>query len=568
MKNIKNNEINKTLLNHKITVYGWVQNKRRFGKTTFIDLRDAYGIVQLVFNNIDLNISKESVLKATGKVELRKEANILLESGEIEIIVDSYEILSTSKELPFVIRDDINVNEDLRMQYRYLDLRRPKMHSNIVTRAKVISAMRRYLEDHDFLEIETPILGKSTPEGARDYLVATRDRGKFFALPQSPQLFKQMLMASGFERYFQVAKVFRDEDSRKDRQPEFTQFDIEVSFMDLSKFQNHIEKMMQTTFTKLGIDIKIPFERMDYDVAFNLYGSDKPDLRYDLKLSSVCQFFNESNFEIIANAESKRMLLLPHVITKKEFIQLEEIAKKNGANILWYFNFENSEITTSNFATKDINSTQKLLKQITNNIKNGCALIVANTYEKASSALGAVRVKAIEMFEYKMVTDSKFKFVWIENWPMFEYDEENNKYVAAHHPFTNFQGKNLDNLDPKSAKSQAYDLVLNGYEVAGGSVRIFNKETQEKMFELINLSQQEVQNKFGFFMNVFDYGLPPHLGMAFGIDRLIMILTGSNSIREVIAFPKNSHGQDVLTSSPSEITEEQLDEVYLKIKKD
>ncbi|UUD36905.1 lysyl-tRNA synthetase [Mycoplasmopsis californica] len=565
MKTINNNDITSKLVNKTVTVFGWVQNKRRFGKKTFIDLRDRSGIVQIVFDNLDLHISKESVLKAAGKVVKRLEPNKEINSGEIEILVSDYEIMSTSNELPFTIRDDNNVNEDLRIKYRYLDLRRNVMQKNIILRSKVISAMRNYLDAQDFLEIETPILGKSTPEGARDYLVATRHAGKFFALPQSPQLFKQLLMASGFERYYQVAKVFRDEDSRKDRQPEFTQFDIEVSFMTKAHFQEHIEKMMQKAFAVIGQKIKIPFARMSFDTAIDLYGCDKPDVRYDCKISTINEWDRNSNFEIISKQESIRMIHIPDVISNNDFKILEEIAKKNGANILWYITHENNKILKSNFAAKDQQNSTKIVEKSKKMFgKKGTIFIVANTYNIASNSLGAVRVKANELFNY---AKDAYEFLWIEDWPMFEYDEESKRYVAMHHPFTNFEG-DIDNVDITKMKSQAYDLVLNGYEIAGGSVRIHKKEIQQKMFDLIKLSKEEIKNKFGFFIEAFNYGLPPHLGMAFGVDRLIMIMTNSNSIRDVIAFPKNANGFDLLTESPSNVLSTQLDEVHLQLKEE
>lgn len=564
MKQINNNELNIKDVEKRVTVYGWVQNKRRFGKKTFIDLRDRSGLVQIVFDNLDLNITKESVLEVTGIVLKRIEPNLLISSGEIEIIAQDFKVLSQASELPFTIRDDNNVNEDLRLQYRYLDLRRPRMQNNIILRSKIISKMRHYLDSKDFIEIETPILGKSTPEGARDYLVATRNHGKFFALPQSPQLFKQMLMASGFERYYQVAKVFRDEDSRKDRQPEFTQFDIETSFMKLENFQSHIEKMMYETFKVINVNLKLPFRRMSYKHAMENYGNDKPDLRYGYTIDDVKDCFKDSDFTIIKSAHSIKSLTIPSQISNKEFKVLEEIAKKNKANILWYITYENEVIIKSNFSTKDEQSSIKLVEKSTKKgLSKGTIFVVANEYESTLLALGAVRVECNNLFKYASNT---FEFTWIEDWPMFEYDDDTKRYIAKHHPFTNFQGNNIEKLNIENAKSNAYDLVLNGFEIAGGSERIFNKQTQEKMFELIKLTKQEIDNKFGFFMNVFDYGLPPHLGIAFGIDRLIMIMVNANSIRDVIAFPKNAGGFDLLSQSPSDVSNEQLDEVHISLK--
>lgn len=560
-KTINNNQLRKTDEGKIVTLYGWVANKRRFGEINFVDLRDRYGITQLVFNS-PINFSKESVLEVTGKVAIRKDINSKIDTGDIEIIVQDYKVLSESAELPFSIRDDIDVKEDLRLKYRFLDLRRPIMQKNLQIKNKLFFAIREFLYTNDFMELETPILAKATPEGARDFLVPTRNHNAFFALPQSPQLFKQLLMVSGMERYFQFARCFRDEDSRKDRQPEFTQLDIETSFLDVEKFQELIEKMFKHFMKYLNIDIKIPFQRLKFDDCIRDYGSDKPDLRYENKIIDIDYFCAKSDFNIIKNAPSKRLLFIKEAISKKEFKKLEEIAKKNKANALFYFVVKDGQVSDTNFAKKvEAQHIQELLKN--NNNKDGTYLIVANSYENASQALGALRVELNSWFNWAR---DEYNFSWIVDWPMFEYDAENDKWAAAHHPFTQFDNtlEELDTLSKEKIRAKSYDLVLNGFELGSGSARIFDKKIQQKMFELIGMDEQEQKNKFGFFLKAFDYGVPPHCGIGLGIDRLVMILAKQKTIRDVIPFPKNANNQDVYTEAPSEIDEKQLAELYIK----
>ncbi|TDV24280.1 aspartyl-tRNA synthetase [Mycoplasmopsis mustelae] len=560
-KTINNNQLNLSNLNQKVTLYGWVANKRKLGGLNFVDLRDKFGITQLVFNQ-PIVFTKESVLEVTGTVVARKDANLELATGEIEVVVESYKVLSTAKELPFQIRDDIEVKEELRLRHRFLDLRRPMMQKTIALRNQVIFAMREYLQNNGFLEIETPILSKATPEGARDFLVPTRNHNAFYALPQSPQLFKQLLMISGFERYFQIARCFRDEDSRKDRQPEFTQLDIEVSFMQPEFLQTQIEEMFQYVLKKVkNINIKIPFERVNYDDCIRDYGSDKPDFRYDVKLQDINDFCNDSNFDIIKNAPVKRLLKITEIINKKDFKILEEIAKKNKAKILFYFSIQGNEIVATNFAHKVSDSIHIFLKNFDK--VDGTYFIVADTYENASQALGAIRVELNSWFNWAR---NEYNFKWITQFPMFEYDAENNKWVAAHHPFTQFDHpmQEIDLLPKEKVKARSYDLVLNGFELGSGSARIYDKDMQQKMFELIGLNQKSQEEKFGFFLKSLDYGVPPHCGIGLGIDRIIMILADLNTIRDTIAFPKNSKNEDVFTQAPSSVEENQLQELFLK----
>ncbi|TQC54794.1 aspartate--tRNA ligase [Mycoplasmopsis cynos] len=564
-KNINNNELRPSDLGKMVRLYGWVQNKRKFGELNFVDLRDKFGITQLVFNS-PITFTKESVLEVYGEVVLRKDINRDIATGEIEILVKEYKVLSQAvNELPFQIRDDIDVKEELRLQNRFLDLRRPIMQKTIALRNKVIFAIREFLQNENFLEIETPILSKATPEGARDFLVPTRKENSFYALPQSPQLFKQLLMISGFEKYFQIARCFRDEDSRKDRQPEFTQLDVEISFNDVEVLQTYIEKMFQHVMKKvLNIDIKIPFERIEYDECISKYGTDKPDFRYQNIIVDINNFCNNTEFNIIKNAPSKRLLKINEKITKKEFKILEEIAKKNGVNALFYFVVENNEIVHSNFASKVLNEVNLLVKTYEDKA-DGSYFITANKYDKASQALGAIRVELNSWYHW---AKESFDFKWVTKFPMFEYDEESNTWAAAHHPFTQFDHSldEVQKLDKSKIKAKSYDLVMNGFELGSGSARIFDAKTQEYVFDLIGLDKNAQKSKFSFFLKAFEYGVPPHCGIGLGIDRIIMLLAGHTTIRDVIAFPKNSKNEDIFTGAPSSVGEEQLDELYLDIK--
>ncbi|WP_406613729.1 aspartate--tRNA ligase [Mycoplasma corogypsi] len=563
-KQIYNNELRLKDVGKQVTLYGWVANKRRMGEISFVDLRDKKGITQLKFES-DVHFTKESVLEVKGLVVERKDKNPAIETGDIEVVVQEYKVFSESKDqLPFQIRDDIDTKEEIRLTNRFLDLRRPKLQHDIALRNKFIFALREFLQSEDFTEIETPILSKATPEGARDFIVPTRNRDKFYALPQSPQLFKQLLMVGGFERYYQIARCFRDEDSRKDRQPEFTQLDIEVSFMDVAFLQDKIEQLFKYAMKKvMGVEITTPFKRLKFDECIRDYGTDKPDLRFDLKIQDINDFCNETDFNIIKLAPSKRMLHFTEEITKKEFKTLEEIAKKNKVKALFYFVVNNKEIVHSNFAAKTPEAVTKLLKQFNN--ESGTYLICADKYENASQALGALRVELNSW--YKWARD-EYNFSWIVDWPMFEYDEESDTWAAAHHPFTQFDHKleDLDKLPKDQIKARSYDLVLNGFELGSGSARISNNEEQKKMFDLIGMSKETQDNRFGFFLKAFEYGVPPHCGIGLGIDRIIMILTNNKSIRDVIVFPKNSKGEDMFTNAPSSVEPQQLDELFLQLK--
>ncbi|AWX42821.1 lysyl-tRNA synthetase [Metamycoplasma cloacale] len=543
-------------LNQEVELFGWISNKRKFKNQLFIDLRDSSGIAQLVFKDVtDPLLTKESCIYAKGLVVKRLEANPDLFSGEIEIAVSEYKILNSSKQLPFEIHKDNSANEDIRLEYRFLDLRQEKMIQNLRLRHKLNLLVRNFFDKKGFMEIETPILSKSTPEGARDYLVPTRRKGRFFALPQSPQLYKQLLMAAGFEKYFQIARVFRDEDLRKDRQPEFTQLDIEMSFGGKEEIFALCEEMWKEVLHNLGYEIKTPFERMDYFYSQAHYGNDKPDTRYEYLIQDyskeLSQYFENYNFV-------KAIIFDRDIQENMQYIN-ETFTKNNG---------EKLELINLNSLDKNGDLYKTLSKLNEKNFSNPLFIIsLGNKEENALKSLGAVRTVLNEL--YQLADPNQLNFLWIVNWPMFEYDEETKSYAPAHHAFTQFEESTLDYLKSNEldkVRAKSYDLVLNGFELGSGSIRIHDIETQKMMFNILNISEKEQQSRFGFFLKSFNYGLPPHNGIAFGIERVLMILTKSQSIRDVIAFPKNAKGLDLLSGSPSDVTKEQLDEYGLIVK--
>ncbi len=561
MKKINNIDILKLKENDSVTLYGWVSNIRKMGQISFVDFRDRTGFVQLVFPN-KIDFSKESVLQVIGTIVKRKSPNPNLPTGNYEINITSYEILSKSDELPFEIKDDLNAKEDTRLKHRYLDLRRPKMYANLLLRHKVLRAARNFFDDNGFLEIETPVLSKSTPEGARDFLVPTRNDGKFFALPQSPQLYKQLLMISGFERYFQVARAFRDEDMRKDRQPEFTQLDVEMSFIDEEELFSVMENLWIEIMSVVGYKLSPKFERMTFQHAMNTYGCDKPDLRFDLKLLEVSGIFKNVKSEIFQK-ESVKMLNFEHPLSSKEIKVLEEIALKNKAEKIIAIKITDGKFNDNNLNTIIANELNEVIKQF--KITNSTLIFVANKLENANQSLGAIRTKANELFTY--ANDDEYKFVWIVDWPLFE--EVEGRISSMHHPFTHPTSETLKYLDkePLKVNARAYDLVLNGYELSSGSIRINDRELQTKIFQTLQLSDEQIMSQFGFFLEAFKYGAPPHGGISFGVDRILMILSKSKSIRDVIAFPKNANGIDVMSESPSVVNDEQLIDYNIKHKK-
>lgn len=561
----------------EVQLLGWVSRKRNFGSIVFVDLRDRSGIVQIVFNETDHpevnKIKSEYLLSVQGQVALRKDPNPKLDTGNIEILVSNYTIINESKVPPILVQDETDALEDTRLKFRYLDLRRPKMQAKLFKRAKIVSEIRRFLDDHGFIDVETPMLTKSTPEGSREYLVPSRVHpGEFYALAQSPQIFKQLLMISGFERYYQVARCFRDEDLRADRQLDFTQIDIETSFLNEEEFQTLMEAMMVQLFKNvMNIDLAVPFRRIPFTQALNDYGCDKPDTRFECLLKECTAIFKQTEFGLFKDAECIKAIVLENGAnnTRKELDGYNELVKKYGMKGVVTFKYQNNALSGS--AVKFLNESeiQNLIAKL--NLKeNDLVCICAGSWEPVCNALGALRVHFAQ--KYNWIPKDVFNFLWVTEFPMFELDAETGQLVARHHPFTRpaiQSAKQLEGTidDLLKLKAIAYDLVLNGSEVAGGSMRIYDGAIQKKFFEIIGFSEEEINNRFGFFIDAFNYGTPPHGGMAFGLDRFVMILTQSDSIRDVIAFPKIASARDPLTNAPTAVSKKQLDELHLLINK-
>lgn len=565
-------------VNEHVELVGWVAKKRNFGQLVFIDLRDRSGICQLVFDESMSealkDVRNEYVLSVSGTVLQRKDANPDLKTGEIEVKVEKFEIINKAKTTPLIIADETDALEDTRLQYRYLDLRRPVMQNKLIMRHKITRSMREYLDNNDFIEIETPMLGKSTPEGARDYLVPSRVHpGSFYALPQSPQLYKQLLMIAGFERYYQFARCFRDEDLRADRQTDFTQVDIETSFLSEVEIQTMMEEMMVKLMKEVkGIDIQAPFLRLSYEEAMNRYGSDKPDNRFGYELQDITEIFKNSEFKVfkdcIDNGGVIKTIVIDNFssITRKEIDKYTELAKKNGAKGLVVLKAQDNELTGS--ARKFLSEDEVKTLYDTLSLKDKDVLfIVSDQWTKTCNVLGALRNE----IGYKLGLKKKdeFSFLWVTDFPMFEWSEEQQRYVACHHPFTQPKEEDIPLLDTEIAKvkANAYDIILNGYELGGGSLRIYDNDLQEKIFEILGMSEEEIRNKFGFFIDAFQYGTPPHGGLAFGLDRIAMILSESDSIRDVIAFPKNANAKCPMSKAPTPVDPAQLEELHIEIKK-
>ncbi len=560
----------------KVTLIGWVAKRRNLGSLVFIDLRDRTGITQILVDEKLTeqvkNVRNEYILSVTGEVIERTSKNPNLPTGDIEVKAEEIEIINTANQTPFIIADETDALEDTRLKYRYLDLRRPVLQQKLFTRAKIVKAMHEYLDDNGFIEVETPVLAKSTPEGARDYLVPSRVHpGCFYALPQSPQQFKQLLMVAGFERYYQVARCFRDEDLRADRQLDFTQLDIEMSFMSQDEILEMTEGLLKKVMKDVkGIDIETPFRRFTYNYAMNTYGSDKPDTRFELKFTELKDVFANSTFKAFEEGLKKKGAIKAMVVddadkySRKDTDALTELAKKNGAKGLVVLKYHEGALTGSAvkfFSEEEIKGVIETL-----NLKeNQMVLITAGDWIKASTALGAVRShlgKKLHLYD-----PNTFDFLWIVDFPLLEYSEEDQRYYSVHHPFTRPNDEDLPLLDsdPLSVRSYAYDVVLNGYELGGGSLRIYDCDMQEKMFELLSLSKEEIENRFGFFIDALKYGTPPHGGLALGLDRVAMILTGSESLRDVIAFPKNANAKCPMSDAPTPVDQKQLDELHIKI---
>ena len=565
-------------IGQEITLKGWVSRRRDLGGLIFIDLHDREGIMQLVINpekvSAEVMVTAESlrseyVIEVTGQVAAREQANDKLATGAVELNVTALTVLNTAKTTPFEIKDGIEANDDTRLRYRYLDLRRPEMLENLKLRAKVTHSIRNYLDELEFIDVETPFLSKSTPEGARDYLVPSRvNKGHFYALPQSPQITKQLLMNAGFDRYYQIVKCFRDEDLRGDRQPEFTQVDLETSFLTEQEIQDITEGLIARVMKETkGIEVTLPVPRMKYDDAMALYGSDKPDTRFEMLLQNLTDLVKGVDFKVFSEAPVVKAIVVKGAAdnySRKDIDKMTEVAKQYGAKGLAWVKVVDGELNGP--VAKFLTGVQADLTTALGLEDKDLVLFVADTLEVANATLGALRGRIAK--ELGLIDQDKFNFLWVVDWPMFEWSEEEGRYMSAHHPFTLPQAETAHELEGDLAKVRAiaYDIVLNGYELGGGSLRINQKELQERMFKALGFSAEEANDQFGFLLEAMDYGFPPHGGLAIGLDRFVMLLAGEENIREVIAFPKNNKATDPMTQAPSTVALKQLEELELQLK--
>lgn len=567
-------------IGQEITLKGWVARRRDLGGLIFIDLRDREGIMQLVINPEKVSaevmataesLRSEFVIEVTGQVAAREQANDKLATGAVELNVTALSVLNTAKTTPFEIKDGIEANDDTRLRYRYLDLRRPEMLENLKLRAKVTHSIRNYLDELEFIDVETPFLSKSTPEGARDYLVPSRvNKGHFYALPQSPQITKQLLMNAGFDRYYQIVKCFRDEDLRGDRQPEFTQVDLETSFLTEQEIQDITEGLIARVMKETkGIEVTLPFPRMKYGDAMAFYGSDKPDTRFEMLLQDLTDLVKGVDFKVFSEAPAVKAIVVKGAAdnySRKDIDKMTEVAKQYGAKGLAWVKVVDGELNGP--VAKFLTGIQADLTAALDLEDKDLVLFVADTLEVANATLGALRGRIAK--ELGLIDTDKFNFLWVVDWPMFEWSEEEGRYMSAHHPFTLPQAETAHELEGDLAKVRAiaYDIVLNGYELGGGSLRINQKELQERMFKALGFSAEEANDQFGFLLEAMDYGFPPHGGLAIGLDRFVMLLAGEENIREVIAFPKNNKASDPMTQAPSTVALKQLEELNLQVEQD
>lgn len=578
MKKYNNNDFDVKNVGQTVELYGWVQKRRDLGGLIFIDLRDRSGIIQLVINPESScyqeasTIKNESVLEVKGVIAKRQNPNDKLKTGQIEVIVEELNIINSSVDIPFEITDETKSLEDTRLKYRYLDIRRNYIKDKLIMRHQVSMIARNYLSSLGFIEVETPILCKSTPEGARDYLVPSRIfNGKFYALPQSPQLYKQLLMIGGMEKYFQLSRCFRDEDLRADRQPEFTQIDIEMSFIDEEDIWGVVEGLMQNIFKEIKNITLDKFPRLTYDECMDKYGSDKPDTRFGMLINDISNIFDNTNFEIFKNILKDNGIINAIVVknasdkfSRKDIDKLTEFVKIYQAKALSFLKYNDNELTGSIAKVLTDEEKEEIIKELKIE-QNDLILIIADNKKIVKSALGALRQKLGK--DLDLIDENKYNFLWVTDFPMFEYSEEEQRFVASHHPFTAPRTQDLDKLltDKANCYSRAYDLVVNGYEILSGSIRIHDSNVQKKVFEAIDMTEEEAKEKFGFFLEAFKYGTPPHGGVGIGLERLIMILTNTNNVRDVVAFPKTASASCLMSEAPNIVDEKQLKELGIKI---